>query len=180
VRDAEGKEYKPEDYLVAFSRFVEENRNTIDALQILLDRPSDWGVDALNDLRNRLAAASPLRFEEEKLRIAHEKALHKSMADIISMVRHAARNEEGLFTAEERVTRAMMRITGGIDFTPEQMEWLQRIRVHLVKNLSIGRDDFDCIPVFSSAGGWGRADRVFGGTLPQLILRLNEAVATAS
>ena len=180
VRDAEGKEYKPEDYLVAFSRFVEENRNTIDALQILLDRPSDWGVDALNDLRNRLAAASPLRFEEEKLRIAHEKALHKSMADIISMVRHAARNEEGLFTAEERVARAMMRITGGIDFTPEQMEWLQRIRVHLVKNLSIGRDDFDCIPVFSSAGGWGRADRVFGGTLPQLILRFNEAVATAS
>lgn len=180
MRDAEGKEYMPEDYLVAFSHFVEENRNTIDALQILLDRPSDWGVDALNDLRNRLAAASPLHFEEDKLRIAHEKALHKSMADIISMVRHAARNEEGLFTAEERVARAMMRITGGISFNAEQMEWLQRIRAHLVKNLSIGRDDFDYIPVFSSAGGWGRADRVFGGTLPNLILRLNEAVATAS
>ncbi len=180
VRDAEGKEYKPEDYLVAFSRFVEENRDSIDALQILLDRPADWGVEPLGELRRKLAAASPLRFEEETLRRAHEKALHKAMADIISMVRHAAKSEEGLFTAEERVARAMMRITGGIDFTPEQMEWLQRIRAHLVKNLSIGRDDFDFIPVFSSAGGWGRADRVFGGTLPKLVLRLNEAVATAN
>lgn len=180
VRDAEGKEYKPEDYLVAFSRFVEENRDSIDALQILLDRPADWGVEPLGELRKKLSAASPLRFEEETLRRAHEKALHKAMADIISMVRHAAKSEEGLFTAEERVARAMMRITGGIDFTPEQMEWLQRIRAHLVKNLSIGRDDFDFIPVFSSAGGWGRADRVFGGTLPKLILSLNEAVATAN
>ncbi len=180
VRDVEGKEYKPEDYLVAFSRFVEENRDSIDALQILLDRPADWGVEPLGELRKKLAAASPLRFEEETLRRAHEKALHKAMAAIISMVRHAAKNEAGLFTAEERVARAMMRITGGIDFTPDQMEWLQRIRAHLVKNLSIGRDDFDFIPVFSSAGGWGRADRIFGGALPELLHRLNEAVATAN
>jgi type I restriction enzyme R subunit len=75
------------------------------------------------------------------------------MADIISMVRHAARSEEPIFTAEERVARAMMRISGAVPLTPEQHEWLQRIRAHLARNLSIGREDFDIIPSSSTASG---------------------------
>ncbi|MGC7272798.1 restriction endonuclease subunit R, partial [Mycobacteroides abscessus subsp. abscessus] len=35
-----GKEYKPEDYLQLFVRFVEEHEREIEALQILLGRPN--------------------------------------------------------------------------------------------------------------------------------------------
>ena len=99
------------------------------------------------------------------------------MADIISMVKHAAREDEPLYTAQERVQRAMMRITGGRQFTPEQMEWLDRIRIHLVQNLSISRDDFDDIPVFSHVGGWGRANKAFSGQLPERLQQINAEVA---
>src|SRR5207247_9366801 len=47
VRGADGKEYKPEDYLLAFSRFVKENPEQIEAIHILLDRPKDWSTAAL-------------------------------------------------------------------------------------------------------------------------------------
>ena len=39
IRDADGKEYKPEDYLTAFAAFVAENADQIEAIRILLDRP---------------------------------------------------------------------------------------------------------------------------------------------
>jgi type I restriction enzyme, R subunit len=176
VRDAEGKEYKPEDYLTAFTRYITEHENDIEAVSILLSRPAGWGMEALAELRQKLVT-SPLRFNEEKLQKAHELTYHKAMVDIISMVKHAAKNEEELFTAQERVQRAMMRITGGQTFTPGQMEWLDRIRVHLVQNLSISRDDFEDIPVFSHFGGWGQANKAFAGQLPELLNKINEAIA---
>jgi len=175
-RDSTGNEYRPEDYLVAFSRFITEHENEIEAVRILLSHPADWSMDALKELRQKLAASS-LGFTDEKLQKAHELTHHKAMADIISMVKHAAREEEELFTAQERVQRAMMRITASGNFTREQMEWLERIRVHLVQNLSISRDDFDDIPVFFNVGGWGRANRAFTGHLPELLKKINEAIA---
>ena len=58
VRNGAGQEYKPEDYLAAFSRFVKENPAQIEAIQILLDRPQDWGTQPLSELRQKLAATT--------------------------------------------------------------------------------------------------------------------------
>lgn len=52
-RDDNGLEYKPEDYLTAFSRFVRENPDHIEAIRILLDRPKDWSTDALIELKKK-------------------------------------------------------------------------------------------------------------------------------
>jgi type I restriction enzyme R subunit len=93
------------------------------------------------------------------------------------MVKHAAREDEPLFTAMERVERAFLKVTAGEAFTAEQRQWLERIRAHLVENLSIEREDFDLLPVFARAGGWGKANRAFLGLLPTLLSRFNEAVA---
>jgi type I restriction enzyme, R subunit len=99
------------------------------------------------------------------------------IVDIISMVKHAADEQQPLYTAEERVKLAMAKITSGKNFTPEQVQWLERIEGHLAENLTIDPDDFDGLPVFNRVGGWGRANKVFAGQLPQLINQFNEAVA---
>ena len=93
------------------------------------------------------------------------------------MVKHAARNEEPLTTAAERVDRAFAKIRQGQKFTEEQEKWLDRIRAHLTENLSIDRDDFEAIPVLAAAGGWKPADRAFEGKLEGLLKALNEAMA---
>jgi type I restriction enzyme R subunit len=61
IRGADGKEYKPEDYLAAFARFVRENPLPIEAVRILLDRPQDWSTGALAELKQKLAT-TPERF----------------------------------------------------------------------------------------------------------------------
>jgi len=176
IRDPAGNEYKPEDYLLAFSKFVKENPEHIEAIRILLDRPADWGTDAIGELRKKLAATR-FRFTVDNLQKAHEVRYHKALVDIISMVKHAAREEEPLFTAEERVNRVLDRMALSSSLTAEQQQWLDRIREHLIENLSISTSDFDIIPIFSSEGGWGKANRVFGGQLPALIHQWNEAIA---
>ena len=70
VRGLDGKEYKPEDYLIAFSRFVTENPAQVEAIRILLDRPQDWNTNALQELRQKLAATTE-RFTIQNLQKAH-------------------------------------------------------------------------------------------------------------
>ena len=93
------------------------------------------------------------------------------------MVKHAAREEEPLFTSAERVARAFERLTGGRTFTQEQRQWLDRIREHLTENLSIDRGDFDTMPLLQRPGGWGAANLVFDGQLAALLVDINAAVA---
>jgi type I restriction enzyme R subunit len=176
VRGADGKDRRPEEYLQAFSRFVRENPAQIEAIRILLDRPKDWSTEALTELRQKLAA-TPERFTEDNLRKSHGKLYGKDLADIISMVKHAAAQEQPLLTSEERVDRALRRVTKGLSFTPDQQRWLARIRDHLVQNLSIDPRDFDSVPVFSREGGWRAADKTFGGRLEGFLGEVNEAIA---
>ena len=57
----EDKVLKPEDYLIAFSKFVRENETAIDAIAILLNRPKNWNTNApYQDILNQLIALPPI------------------------------------------------------------------------------------------------------------------------
>ena len=53
------------------------------------------------------------------LQKAHEVHYHKALVDIISMIKHAAKAEEPLYTAGERVERAIEKVRH-----PPQSGWL--------------------------------------------------------
>jgi type I restriction enzyme, R subunit len=170
-----GPDYqKPEDYLDSFAIFVRENPEHIDAIKVLLERPKDWKTDVLKDLRENLAIN---KFPETELRKAHKLVYHKALADIISMVKHAAREEEEIYSAEERVDKALKKVTGDKAFTEEQKKWLVYIREHLLQNLTIDLEDFDYIPVFERHGGKGTASKVFDDQLESLIAEINFSIA---
>jgi type I restriction enzyme R subunit len=176
VRGLDGKEYKPEDYLMAFATFVKENPAHVEAIGILLDRPKDWSTEALDELQQKLSATNE-RFTVDNLQKAHKVRYDKALVDIISMVKHAARDQEPLFTAAERVHRAFETVTTGKQFSEEQQKWLDRIREHMIANLSIDKDDFEVVPIFSRFGGWTPANRTFNNNLGTIIRDLNEAIA---
>ncbi|MFO1007723.1 MAG: type I restriction-modification enzyme R subunit C-terminal domain-containing protein [Planctomycetaceae bacterium] len=177
IRDGKGNQHKPEDYLNLFARFVRDNPSQIEAIRILLERPADWSTEALKELRQKLTAA-PERFTVEVLQKAHQLRYQKALVDIISMVKHAAVEQNPLWTADERVDAAFAKIGEGQTFTDEQRQWLDRIRQHLIANLSIDREDFDYIPTLEGAGGWGKANRIFGGRLLDLLTQINRAIAS--
>ncbi len=170
-KTADGRTLKPNNYIAEFEKFVRENPEHVEAIRILLERPADWNTDALRELRDKLEAR-PERFTEPRLRRAYQRAL----ADIISMVHHAAR-QEPLLTAEERVNQAMKHVRDKNNFTEPQEKWLELISRHLVQNLSIGQDDFNLVVIQNAGGTWQRVNRDFGGKLPEVIRQINEAVA---
>jgi type I restriction enzyme R subunit len=171
--DRFGKYDTAEGYLDAFSRFVKENADKIDALSILLKRPRDWRPKALEELRRALAQN---QFDERKLQEAHRVASHKALADVISIVKHAATAQAPVLTAEERVNRALDTLAAKHQFTIEQLQWLSLVREQLIKNLTIDEDDFDNTPLLQGRGGVARARQVFG-ELSLLVAQLNEVVA---
>src|SRR5262249_19011418 len=108
-RDERGRELKPDDYLSAFTKFVQENADQVDAIRILLDRPQGWSAGALAELRRKLVQ-TPFRFTPENLEKAYEAQYKKPLVEIISMIKNAVRDEEPLLTASERVERALGRL----------------------------------------------------------------------
>jgi type I restriction enzyme R subunit len=178
IKGATGQEFKPADYLKAFEAFVHDNAGQVDALSILLSRPQGWGAKALKELRQTLVQA-PEGFTESNLQKAFAITHHKALVDIISMVKRAAVDTSPLFTAEERVTGVVERVTKNRELTIDQAKWLEYIRQHLVANLSIEVDDFENIPVLANRGGWGPANKAFEGRLAELLEELNEELVAA-
>ena len=106
------------------------------------------------------------------------RTMPEALADIISMVKHAARDQEPILTADERVDRAMKAVMSGKEFNEEQLKWLHLIRDHLAQNLTIEIGDFEFAPVFERQGGLGKAKKVFANySLEELIVEINSAVA---
>lgn len=171
-----GSEYqKPEDYLDSFARFVRENPEHIQAIQILLEKPREWNTRALNELREKLGRN---KFPERELQKAHKLVNNIALADIISIVKHAAHEMEPVYTAEQRVDKAMRKIMSDKAFNEEQYKWLELIREHLVKNLTIEMEDFEDAPIFERHGGKARAAAVFGGNLEELLKEINTNIAS--
>lgn len=171
VRD---KQLKPEEYLVAFSKFVHTNKEKIEALSILLSNPQRWSSKALKEIRLELKKNS---FDEESLRKAHALSGHQALADIISLVKNADNMQNPLLTAEERVNRTIKDILEKHPFNDEQKAWFAHIREHLIVNLAIEKENFDIIPVLERHGGLSKARSIFGEQLDSLIEEINFKIA---
>ena len=175
-RAKDGRELGPQDYLQEFEKFVKANPEHIEALEILLKRPKEFDTSQLRALREKLSTQPDYlvdKFNEKNLRRAH----NQELADIISIIRHAAQGSE-LLTVERRVDKALMKVKSGRSFTEEQNRWLDLIRRHLIENLLMERQDIDTLPIFTREGAsWGKLDKIFGGGLEKLIHDINEAIA---
>lgn len=171
-RTADGRLLKPDEYLLAFRRYIRENPDRVEAIRILHERPRDWGTEALDELRRSLAR-QPEGFNDADLR----RAYHHALADIISMV-HNADHDDPLMSAEERVDAALRRLLGERTLTEPQQKWLGLIRRHLVANLAIAREDFELIEFEQAGATWNRVNKDFSETLPEMLQALNEAVAS--
>jgi len=176
-RAKDGSELKPEDYIKVFERFVKENPEHIEALEILLKRPQVFHTEHLIEIRKKFATNPDFlvdKFTEQNLR----KAYNMELADIISMIKHAAKGGP-LLTIEQRVDTALAKLEANQTFTREQIKWLNLIREHLIANLLIEKEDFDEHITFVREGAsWRRLDGIFNGKLQRVIYEINLGVLT--
>jgi type I restriction enzyme R subunit len=174
----------------SFLAYIDKHKEEITALQILYSRPYRQRLTwkEVKELANAIGR-TPQHWTAESLWAAYE-TLDKSkvrgsgprvLADIVQIVRFALNQDEQLVPFPERVNERfagwmLQQKQAGRTFTPEQTQWLERIRDHVAASLTISADDFQYTP-FSQHGGFGKASEVFGNGLSPLLGELNEALA---
>ena len=165
---------KPKDYLLEFSKFVKENETSIVAISILLNKPVNWSTKALNELKNKLKENT---FFEKDLLKAHRTVYNKDTVDIISMIKHAAIETEPLLSPEERVNKAIQKVTEGKNLNDEQQKWIEYIKEHLKQNMTLDEEDFSNVPALSDRGGLNKFKKVFADDYSKMINEINFAIA---
>ena len=183
---------KAKQLLSDFKKFLEDNKDEIEALQILYSQPYRAGLryGQVKELRDAIQRP-PLNIQKPELRLwrAYEavepQAVKgrggKALVDLVAIVRHAINPEEPLVPVEETVEERFLgwvsqQEEAGVFFTEEQMGWLEAIKDHIAKSLTIEDEDFEYAP-FSQLGGKGKAYQLFGDELPTILGELNGRLA---
>ena len=175
-----------------FKRFVEENRDEIEALRILYSRPYRAGLRYrhVKELRDALRnppvgihdpANGLWRLYEalEPDKVAGRGG--NALVDLVAIVRHAIKPDGTLVPVAEEVEARYREWLAekeliGQTFTPAQRKWLDAIKDHIASSLRIEPDDFEDVP-FNQWGGLGGVYRAFGDDLNPLLAELNERLA---
>jgi type I restriction enzyme R subunit len=177
--------------VTSFEQFIADNKSELDALQFFFSVPHRDRL-RYSDIRALAKAiqAPPRSWTPEVLWRAYE-LLEKDrvrgasgqrlLADIVSLVRFALRQDDELVPHADRVRARFeawlaQQANRGRRFTPPQVRWLEMMRDHVATSLEIGIEDFDDVP-FAQEGGLGRASQVFGEELEPLLRELNTVLA---
>lgn len=165
-----GKATKPEDYLAGFRAYIEANRNALDALMVVTQRPRDLTRQQLRELRLKLDEAG---YPESALRTAWAQVSNQDIAaSIIGFIRQQALGS-ALVPYDQRVDRALQRVLASQAWTQPQRQWLERIGKQLKAEIIVDRDALDR-GQFRSQGGFARLNKVFEGKLEQVLGTLHE------
>jgi type I restriction enzyme R subunit len=163
---------RPEDYLAAFTKFVNEHRNELATLTVVCTRPRDLTRAQLRELQLKLTAAG---YSEAKLRSAWRAWKNQDIAaTIIGFIRQRALGSP-LVAYSERVDRAVAKVLAAGTWTAPQKRWLERIAEQVKKEVVVDEEAFTK-GAFVNAGGWKGVDKALGGRLKQVLDDLGDEV----
>ena len=181
--------------LTSFKKFIEDNKDEIEAIKILYSRPYRAGLrfKHVKELASKLNQAPfyvDPKYPESvgTLWRAYEltepqkvRGKGKQLVDVVALVKHAIDPSTLLspmgMTVEERYQEWLgEKEKAGVTFTADQKKWLDAIKDHIASSLAIEQDDLEEVP-FNTIGGLGRAYELFGDRLAPILDELNMRLA---
>ncbi|KMQ70825.1 type I restriction-modification system endonuclease [Chryseobacterium koreense] len=169
VRRGYGNASKPEDYIEGFKTFIEDNKNTIDAIRIICNRPQDLDRKSLKELKLLLDEKG---YTESHLNTAWKSTKNVDIAaDIIAYIRTLSLGTD-LISHEQRIKNAIAKIKQKKSFNAIQTKWIDRFEKQLLAESVLTKKDLDLKP-FIDEGGFKRLDKIFNYELEPLIAELN-------
>ena len=165
-----GKGQEPKDYLDSFSKYLEENRNKIEALEIVCTRPADL---TLADLRKLSMTLDTNGYNTIQLNTAVQKVTNEECAaDIITLVRRYAIGSP-LISHEERIHNAIKKLNKAHNFTAGEKKWIDRIEKYLINESVLNVQTFDEYMAWRNQGGFAKVNKIFNNQLSSIIKELN-------
>jgi len=186
---------KAAEAIETFACFIEENKDTIEALQIIYNqsyRNRPLTLQMVEDLYELLCKA-PYHLTTDKLWNAYSinqsdkvqnKSITNKLADIISLIRFQLGQtaEIRLFSDEVNLRFRdwmLVKNAGHGQFTDEQTEWLRMVRDHIATSMSITVNDLDYTP-FNTKGGRGKFYQLFGSEYENILSEMNYTLLGAA
>lgn len=174
-----------------FREFLEENKDSLAALQIFYGRPyaqRRLTYETLEELRDALRQP-PWLLEPVDIWRAYKRlndarvrgSSTRILTDVVMLVRYALGLDETLEPLPAKVAARFNLWLGreknaGRDYTEEQLAWLTAIRDHLAVNAEVSRRDLQETAAFADKGGIVRAGRLFAGRLDDILDDLTGAL----
>lgn len=164
-----GKTDKPEDYLESFAKYINEKKDSIEAIRIICTRPSDLSRAQLKELRLLLDKED---FNERSLNEATSAVSNQTIAeDIIAHIRRAVL-QTPVFNHDDRVKMAFDKLIANNHFNKIQLDLLEKIKTYMLHESILNVETFES-PAFKMEGGYARFDKKFAGHLAEIIRQLN-------
>lgn len=182
---------KATDTIERFTRFLDERRDELTALQILYKLPyaqKRLTYEAVDDLREAMKRPpwllEPVDIWRAYKRLSSDKVRGNpagTLADIVMLVRYALQQTEALEPLPSLIAGRFNLWLGreekaGRLYTDEQKAWLAAIRDHLAVNVEIRPEDMMEAPEFAARGGIVKARALFGARLPALLEELTDVL----
>lgn len=165
-----GEGQKPEDYLRAFSDFVNANSNRLVAIQTVIQRPWELTRKSLKELALELEKN---QFREQDLRTAWQEVKNEEIAArIIGFIRQAAIGE-ALMPFEQRVDNALEKILSRGDWKTPQKQWLQAIAKQMKATTIVDDIALDSGIFKQQLGGIKRANKLFEQPITEVLAQFN-------
>jgi type I restriction enzyme, R subunit len=171
----------------SFQQFITDNKEELTAIQIFYNKGKlHW--DDLKTMADKIMS-SPYNLTTSKLWQAyhqlddgkvHGRSKKERISDFISLLKFEIQKAEVLEPHSDSVDKRFSewlskKIASGVNFTQEQLNWLEKIKNHVADSIEITSDDFEYTP-FDQLGGLGKAAQVFGRDFNHLIEELNVAL----
>ncbi|WP_253198565.1 type I restriction-modification system endonuclease [Clostridium estertheticum] len=165
-----GNVQKPEDYLDEFKLFIEENKNKIDALNIVCTRPKELTRDTLKSL---ILELDQHKFTETQLNRAWKELSNEDITvDIITFIHRLAIGSP-LISHEERIKSAVIKLKQKHNFSKMETDWLNRIEKQLLSDNILNKETFET-GAFQTKGGYKVLNKIFKNKLDEIITEINE------
>jgi len=175
---------KAKNVIKSFKEFIEKNKDELTVLQAFYNKGKlHW--DDLKTMAEKIKtppycltpAVIWQAYKQLEASKVHGKRLTK-IADFVSLLRFELEKADEIEPFSDTVDKRFSRWlseqrTMGVEFTQEQLNWLEKIKHHIAESIEIIPDDFEYAP-FDQLGGLGKANKVFGGNFVRLLESLNE------
>ena len=177
---------KAKNVLKSFKDFIEKNRDELTVLQAFYNKGKLHWND-LKILAERIKSPpyflSPVKIWQAYKQVENQKVHGKSLnkiTDFVSLLRFELEKTDELEpfvdTVDKRFSKWLVKQrTMGVEFTQEQLNWLEKIKSHIAESVEIVPEDFGYAP-FYQMGGLGKANKVFGNKFNETIKELSEAL----
>lgn len=175
---------KAKGVIKSFKEFIEKNKNELDALQVFYNNKKlHW--KALRELAKKIETPpyclTPAKIWQAYKQLESSKVhgLSKNkVADFVSLLKFELGKESELEpftdTVDKRFSRWLSeQRTMDVQFTQEQLRWLEKIKNHIAESVEITTEDFEYAP-FDQMGGLGKVSKVFGNKFEKIISELSQ------